>query len=651
MFVNPLSSEADVLWFASYGVLFVFLNRYLKPIKKSVPRNIHILAAVLSTSFLIPSIIGVVSLQNIDSVDLATALAYPILDSIALYNTILGLIFLYNGKKNEFLFLFLLSIISITISDTFFVTIFTDYKSGNLIDLGWISGYLILIFAILNFRALSKNESFQHFFHVEGKKIVSPIKFETVIRFVIPFVVGVIAMVSIMVIINDQYLDRIRDEQDRTTVDMYITLGLLVSVSFVILFINHKLFYLVKNRTIDLESERDLLKSQIQEKNQALAKSKSLEIKLEDTIKTLSLNEQKYRSIYDGSNDLYCTISTTGVIIDCNESFAANLYSTKNVLIGKPIFDYLDSKSIFDMNMTFATWINTGRTIDREIWFKRSDETSFPTLLSMNNLYDENGILIGSNTAMKDITAQKVTSDQITFALTELQKSEKLKDEFLAMISHELKTPLVPIIGYCDILFTEKLGALNDAQKKRLQILRNSSLKLRKLIDDILDIQKITLGQINLQKQCHDLKDVVKDTMEEFIPTLEEKHMTIKLNEKNTTKCFCDKARLQQVLSNLIKNSIDFTNEGGRVIVHLSSNDKTAQIVIEDDGIGIPVEEIKKLFVMFYQIDTSTTREHSGIGLGLSICKGIVEAHNGKIWAESEGMGKGTKIHVEIPIA
>lgn len=651
LFINPLSSEADVLWFISYGVLFVFFTLYLKPIKKSIPRNIHLLAIVLSASFLVPSAVGTMSLQNkTDHFELITALMYPICDSVALYHAILGLVFLYNGKKNEFLFLLLLAIICITVSDTFFVTIFTEYQGGNIIDLGWISGYLILSFAILNFKTLSKNDSFQHFFHIEGKKIVSPIQFETIARFVIPFIVGVIAMVSVMVLINDQYLDRIYSVDDNTSVDAYITLGLLISMSFVILFINHKLFYMVKSRTVELESERDLLKLQIREKNDALQKSKLLEEKLEKTINTLTLNEQKYRNIYDGSNDLYCTIDNKGLILNCNESFANNLHSTKRDLIGKIIFDNLAERSIYDMNMTFATWISTGTTIDREIWFRRSDGTAFPTLLNMSNLYDSHGVLVGCSITMKDITAQKTVSDQLESALTELRRTEKLKDEFLAMVSHELKTPLVPIIGYCDILAAEKLGTLNDEQKKRIQILHESGLRLRRIINDILDVQKITLGQISLNKQLYNMRDIVRDTIENFIPSLEEKHITIKLNEKNETNCVCDKGRIEQVLGNLLRNSIDFCSAGGKIIIHLSSDDTNGKIIVEDNGAGIPKEKIEKLFVKFYQIDTSSTREHGGTGLGLSICKGIIENHGGKIWAESEGKDKGTQIHIELPL-
>lgn len=644
-------TEADVLWFVSYGVLFVFLSLYLKPIKKSIPHNIRILAIGLSASFLILSIIGAHLFDtNTDRFETIVALAYPIADSIIMYHAIIGLIFLYNGKKNEFLFLLLIAIIAITVSDTFFVTISNTYQSGDIVDLGWIAGYLLLSFAILNFRPLSRNGSFHNFFHVEGKKITAPIQFETIVRFVIPFIVVVIAMVSIMAVVGDDYFDSTHGIVGNTQVDSYITIGLLIAVSFVILFINHKLFYLVKSRTMEIETERDMLRLQIKERNQALEKGQILEKKLEETIQTLSISEQKYRNIYDGSNDLYCTISSNGVITNCNESFAKNLCSSKNALIGKLIFDYLAERSILDMNMTFATWINTGTTVDREIWLKRGDTSAFPTLLSMSTIYDNDRNLVGGNITMKDITVQKIISDQLSAALAELQKTERQKNEFLAMVSHELKTPLVPIIGYCDILNTEKIGPLNEEQKKRLRILYGCSLKLKRLIHDILDLQKIELGQISLKKQVHGMRDIIQDTIEEFIPSVEEKNIAIKFNEQNDVLCFCDKERMQQILGNLIKNSIDFCpNTNGKIVIHLSSDEKNAKITIEDNGRGIPKEKMEKLFVKFYQIDTSSTREHGGTGLGLSICKGIIETHDGKIWAESE-FGKWTKVHILLPI-
>lgn len=645
--IDLFPSYADGLWFSSYGILFVFLLMYLRPIRKSIPRNIHILAIGLSTSFLIPAFVAAHFDSHENQTDVLISLAYPMADSVIMYQTILGLIFLYNGKKNEFLLFLLMAIIAITISDTFYVSIFDEYKSGNPIDMGWTAGYLLLAFAIFNFRSLSKEDSFQNFFHMEGKKITSPIQFETIVRFVIPFIVVVIATVSIMVVINDQYLN---EKEASNTVNSYVTIGLLVSVSFIILFINNKLFYLVRIRTIEIETERDMLKLQIKERNEALAKSETLEKKLEETIQILSLSEQKYRNIYDYSNDLYCTIDTKGVITNCNESFAKNLTVTKKDLIGCQIFDHLGEKSVFDMNMMFATWVNTETTTDREIWLKRKNGSQFPTLLSMSNLRDTNGNLVGGNITMKDITVQNVISEQLSAALNELQNTGRLKNEFLAMVSHELKTPLVPIIGYCDILSTEKIGPLNDEQKKRIRILRDCSLKLRRLINDILDLQKIELGQLNLKKNSHSMKDIIRDTIEEFIPAFEEKHITVKLDEHGDVMCMCDKDRIQQVLSNLIRNSIDFCPENtGKIIIHLSSDEKNINITVEDNGHGIPGEKIGKLFVKFYQIDTSSTRSHGGTGLGLSICKGIIENHCGRIWAESE-LGSWTKIHLTIPI-
>ena len=127
--------------------------------------------------------------------------------------------------------------------------------------------------------------------------------------------------------------------------------------------------------------------------------------------------------------------------------------------------------------------------------------------------------------------------------------------------------------------------------------------------------------------------------------------MSITTDLHKGISCLCDKIRIEQVISNLISNSLDFCAKGsGKIHIKLYSQNSNAKIVVKDNGIGILKESIDKIFVKFYQADTTTTREHGGTGIGLSVCKGIVDSHNGKIWAESKGRNQGTEIHVLLPM-
>ncbi|HET6458126.1 MAG TPA: HAMP domain-containing sensor histidine kinase [Nitrosopumilaceae archaeon] len=263
-----------------------------------------------------------------------------------------------------------------------------------------------------------------------------------------------------------------------------------------------------------------------------------------------------------------------------------------------------------------------------------------------------------SNELDKTSQSTNIVSDSVKTIINlerelyeKLRKADVIKEEFLAMVTHELKTPLVPIIGYVDILLSQKLGKINDAQKKRLEIIKTSTRFLLKMISDLLDAQKIELGQLTLVKNPHNLSQIIKDVLARMQPDLEHNNTMITTDLQENISCLCDNTRIEQVLVNLISNAMDFCpKNNGKINIKLQLDDNThARISIIDNGIGIEKSKLDKIFVKFYQIDTSATREHGGTGLGLSVCKGIIENHGGKIWAESE-VNDGTQIHILLPI-
>jgi len=233
-----------------------------------------------------------------------------------------------------------------------------------------------------------------------------------------------------------------------------------------------------------------------------------------------------------------------------------------------------------------------------------------------------------------------------------LRAADVVKEEFLAMVTHELKTPLVPIIGYVDILLSQKWGKINEIQKEKLEIIKNSTQFLLKMISDLLDAQKIELGQLALVKNQHYLSQIIKDVLARMQPDLESHSIMVTTDLQENISCLCDNTRIEQVLINLISNAMDFCpKKNGKINIKLQLEDNAhARISIIDNGVGIPKSKLDKIFIKFYQINTSTTREHGGTGLGLSVCKGIIENHGGKIWAESEETNEGTHIHILLPV-
>ncbi len=252
---------------------------------------------------------------------------------------------------------------------------------------------------------------------------------------------------------------------------------------------------------------------------------------------------------------------------------------------------------------------------------------------------DEIGELVNSFNIMSDTIKEKED---------EAKKTDIAKDEFLAMITHELKTPLVPIQGYSDILLGEHLGKLNPEQKERLSIIKSSSEALLRIISDLLDVQKLEIGQLRMKKEKSDIKESILKSIHSLEPQAEKNEIQLESNAEQVV-IYHDSERIKQVLTNLIKNAmIAVEPKKGKIEVSMNEDTSGIEISVKDNGMGIPHDKQKDLFKKFYQVDTTLTRERGGSGLGLAICKGIVDNHGGKISVESEE-GKGTKFTFNIP--
>jgi signal transduction histidine kinase len=249
-------------------------------------------------------------------------------------------------------------------------------------------------------------------------------------------------------------------------------------------------------------------------------------------------------------------------------------------------------------------------------------------------------------------THVKEVNKQLEYANTQLLATEKTKEEFISMISHELKTPLVPLRGYAQMLLRPKImgGAeVNERQRMAIEAMSRNIEKLQALVDDIMDVYKLDIGRLRFSMSYTDITKLINETISDQSPLTLNKKIDLEADIKVNGTVFCDPSRINQVLSNLIKNSIDFVpdNGSGKVIVRVEKDDSDINsnmtiFTVEDNGIGIDPEKADKLFQKFYQIDTGPTRKHAGTGLGLVICKGIIDAHGGKIWVDKTcGSGSG----------
>jgi signal transduction histidine kinase len=248
---------------------------------------------------------------------------------------------------------------------------------------------------------------------------------------------------------------------------------------------------------------------------------------------------------------------------------------------------------------------------------------------------------------LKELELEKANED--------LRAADIAKEEFMSMVSHELKTPLSPMKLYSEMLLksTKSFGKLNEKQYKAITVILNGINKLEVLIGDILDVYKLDIGKLKLKKIDVNVEKLVNQIVTEFKPLTDEHKIELNSDLRTSGTVKCDPQRINQVFSALIKNSLDFVpKDGGRITLR-AENDHTesgqkVMFTVEDNGIGLPPDKIDNLFKKFYQIDTTLTRKHGGTGLGLSICKGIIEAHNGTIWLD-KGYSKGASFKFTLP--
>jgi signal transduction histidine kinase/CheY-like chemotaxis protein len=230
------------------------------------------------------------------------------------------------------------------------------------------------------------------------------------------------------------------------------------------------------------------------------------------------------------------------------------------------------------------------------------------------------------------------------------EQANVLKDQFLATVSHELRTPLTSILGWADLL---RRGILDDASQDRAgRAIYIGAQRQAQLIDELLDVARIMSQKLQLEFVIVDMKDVVRAAVDIVQPNADAKHIAVAVEEDPSVGVvYGDSGRLQQVATNLLANAVKFTHNGGEVHVHLRQTDDDVEMIVSDNGQGIPRDFLSCVFEPFWQADATNTRAHGGLGLGLSIVKHLVEAHDGSISAESGGEGQGARFTVRLPLA
>jgi CheY-like chemotaxis protein/two-component sensor histidine kinase len=230
------------------------------------------------------------------------------------------------------------------------------------------------------------------------------------------------------------------------------------------------------------------------------------------------------------------------------------------------------------------------------------------------------------------------------------QRENERKDEFLATLSHELRAPLTPILGWTSVLRTGRVDALGF--ERGLDVIERNVKRQAQLIEDLLDVSRIVSGKLRMELEPLDARAVVEAGLESVRPAAAAKRLHLEVVAgPGAFAVVADAARLQQVVWNLAANAVKFTPEGGRVEVRLEAAPGRVRLSVQDDGVGIEPEFLPQVFDRFRQGATGSARSHGGLGLGLTIVRHLVEAHGGTVEANSPGTGKGATFVVLLPAA
>lgn len=362
---------------------------------------------------------------------------------------------------------------------------------------------------------------------------------------------------------------------------------------------------------------------------------------------TYSRTYRILESLYESSPVLYCIVNAAGTILDCNETYARRVGYSRAESVGRSIFHHVGPNSLVAMQEYLETWEKRGLVENCEVWLKKKDGSVFPALLNAATVHDERGRVVACNIALIDQTDIYKTKKDVEKANEELKIKEQLKNEFIAIASHELRTPIQPLLGYAILAKKGKIS-----QETAWEGVLREARKLQQLANDILDVSRIESGSLTYQMEKVAINDLLIGVVDSAKANLA-KDVTMDLvidDAGRSLEVNLDRSRITQVLSNIIGNAVKFTEQGSvKVECRAFPGNNRVEIRVIDTGTGIPEQVLPNLFGKFVTKSTGDTDGHGGTGLGLFISKAIVTAHKGEIYGYNNATG-GATFTIVLPI-
>jgi PAS domain S-box-containing protein len=372
----------------------------------------------------------------------------------------------------------------------------------------------------------------------------------------------------------------------------------------------------------ELLAIRDRFKSELEKRTQEITR------KYEEEIKHLAFEKEKMDAIMHNVGEGVVVVGTDGNILMANPAAEKLLNQSGQNVVGRMLKDTLKDEHSLVLSKGDSESIKEIEVASRD------DETRRVLRASNAVIEDRNGATIGMVSVLSDITKMK--------------EVEQLKSDFVANVSHELRSPLAAIQKNLTVILDKSAGEINEHQTEFLSLAKENVERLTRMINDLLDLSKIEAGKMELNKKRSDLVDVVRKTVTSFSGWFGEKHITSRLEVPDRPlEMDFDSDKITQVMNNLLSNALKFTPARGEILVTMHVNN-LVEVSVTDSGIGIAPQDIQKIFNKFEQVTTSHPNGMSGTGLGLPLAKEIVEKHGGKLQVKSQ-IGKGSTFSFTLP--
>lgn len=354
-------------------------------------------------------------------------------------------------------------------------------------------------------------------------------------------------------------------------------------------------------------------------------------------------SEHRYEDLYHHAPDSYLTIDIpSGRVREVNETFLRVSGHTREQLAGMHVLD-LFPISLQDAGRAFVAQLRTGTAVhDLRVEIKREDDSQLDVALSASAVYAPGGDVVGARVVLRDASTRRQSE-------LEVERAAKMREQFLAMVSHELRSPLHAIAAAFEII--DQPDASNDVAERSQAVVRRQHRQMTRLVDDLLDVSRITHGKLHLQRAPLDLADVARSALDAVAPAFHSKGVRLTSEGIDVMlPMFGDQGRLSQVFANLLGNALRYTPRGRGARMVCEVQGRTCSISIIDEGRGIAPEDLGSIFDMFQQAKQGISRSEGGLGLGLTIAERIITAHGGTIAARSDGPDRGATFTVRLTL-